>query len=262
MSLLLLGLSLSVVSISVSATLSVSMSLYLLGLSVPNCLCPYVCVCVYTCPVTPPLKSVSPAVECGRAFPGSTNWNAKNSVYFSKPLLARYVRIYADTYNNWPSWRAGLLLCEKDCKGKHLDYQLLGDYGSATNGPMITSAWGSGAYTTGTGFYFDNGEGLKLDEVNCINDKATYTILLYARLRYVTGSRQVIGSKSWGTDGGVAVAYGANYQLIPSTADVECPWKIYDDKYYHFGMTRDDKGTVSLYLNGFKCASGFFPPEI
>jgi len=143
-------------------------------------------------------------------------------------LLARYVRIYADTYNNWPSWRAGLLLCEKDCKGKQLDYQLVGDYGSATSGPMIQSAWGSGTYTTGTGFYFDNGEGLKLNEVSCINDKATYTILMHARLRYVTGSRQVIGCKSWGTDGGVAVTDGANYQLIPSTADVQLGMPLED----------------------------------
>lgn len=200
-------------------------------------------------------------VECGRAFPGSSNWNSKNSVYFTKPLLGRYVRIYVDTYNNWPSYRAGLLLCEKNCKGKHLDYPLQGDYGSATNGPMIESAWGSGVFKKDTGFYFDNGEGLKLNEVNCIDNKETYTIIMEARLRYTTGSRQVIGSKAWGADGGVAVADGANYQLIPSTAGIECPWKIFNDEYYHFGITRDDKGTVSLYLNGFKCASGT-PPYV
>ena len=195
-------------------------------------------------------------VECGRAFPANRNWNVKESVYFTKALEGRYVRIYVDTYNNWPSYRAGLLLCEKNCKGKHLDYQLEGDYGSSTNGPMVESAWGAGVYKAGTGFYFDNGEGLKLNEVNCIENKDTYTIIMEARLRWTTGSRQVMGSKAWGTDGGVAVADGAKYQLIPSAAELECDWKIFDDEYYQFGITRDDKGTVSLYLNGFKCASG------
>jgi hypothetical protein len=195
-------------------------------------------------------------VECGRAFPASADWHAKNPRYFTKPLLGRYVRVYVDTYNNWPSYRAGLLLCEKECKGKHLDYMLQGDYGSATQGPMIESAWGSGVFTKETGFYFDNGKGLKLDESNCINNKDTYTIIIEARLADTTGSRQVIGSKAWGTDGGVAVAGNAQYQLIPNTAGLECPWKIFDDKYYQFGITRDDKGTVSLYLNGYQCASG------
>jgi hypothetical protein len=195
-------------------------------------------------------------VECGRAFPASAEWHTKNPRYFTKPLLGRYVRVYVDTYNNWPSYRAGLLLCEKECKGKHLDYTLQGDYGSATQGPMIESAWGSGGFTQGKGFYFDNGKGLKLDESNCINNQDTYTIIIEARLADTTGSRQVIGSKAWGTDGGVAVAGNANYQLIPSTAALECPWKIFNDEYYQFGITRDDKGTVSLYLNGYQCASG------
>ena len=67
----------------------------------------------------------------------------------------------------------------------------------------------------------------------------------------------MIGSKAWGTDGGVAVD-AAKYQLIPSSADLGCGWTIFDDEYYHFGITRDDKGEVSLYLNGYKCASGCF----
>jgi len=195
-------------------------------------------------------------VECGRAFPANRNWNRKENRFFSKPLMGRYIRIYVDTYNNWPSWRAGLLLCEKNCKGHKLDYALQGDYGSSTNGPMIEAAWGAGRYYKDQGWYFDNGEGLRLNEENCISKKSTYTILMNARLRWNTGSRLIFGSKSWGNDGGVAVADGANYQLLPSSAEVECPWKIFNDRYYNFGITRDDKGDVSLYLNGMKCASG------
>ena len=194
-------------------------------------------------------------VECGRAFEANVNHHEKRSVFFSNPVVARYVRIYVDTYTGWPSFRAGLILCAKDCKNKHLDYHLHGDYTSATNGPMLVAKWGAGRYQTDRGMYFDNGKGLWLDESSCISNKEAYTIVLEARMQWNTGNRQVFGSKAWGTDGGVAVDSG-RYGLIPATAEVECNWKIFNNLYYNFGITRDTKGEVALYLNGMKCASG------
>jgi hypothetical protein len=160
-------------------------------------------------------------VECGRAFPGSHDWHSRNEVRFSTPLSGRYLRIYVDTWNNWPSFRAGLLVCESDCVGQHLDYPLKGDYNSVTGGPALKAAWGHGKYDRSNplnGMYFSNGKGLQLDESSCIDKKETYTIIMRARLEVTTGDRKMFGSKAWGSDGGVAVADGARYQLTPSAA--------------------------------------------
>jgi hypothetical protein len=37
--------------------------------------------------------------------------------------------------------------------------------------------------------------------------------------------------------------------FVEKFSGLSCISKIFDSKYYDFGMTRDDKGTVSLYLN-------------
>lgn len=47
-----------------------------------------------------------------------------------------------------------------------------------------------------------------------------------------------------------------NITFVEIFSGLSCISKIFDSKYYDFGMTRDDKGTVSLYLNGQRCASG------
>ena len=45
------------------------------------------------------------------------------------------------------------------------------------------------------------------------------------------------------------------YQLGPSTLGCDAE-PIRPGRYYQFGMTRTSEGNVTLYLNGYECATG------
>ena len=46
-----------------------------------------------------------------------------------------------------------------------------------------------------------------------------------------------------------------NFRMQPSTLKMKCLEKIISRRWYDFGLTRDDKGKLSLYLNGYLCAT-------
>jgi len=51
-------------------------------------------------------------VDCGRTFAGNTNRDTKVFGRFTKPITARYIRIYVNSWRSYPSMRAGLLMCD------------------------------------------------------------------------------------------------------------------------------------------------------
>lgn len=192
-------------------------------------------------------------VECGRVFEGSKDSTGKNRVEFTVPLRGRYVRIYPDTYTNWPSFRVGVLLCERNCKSNKLDYKLKGSFGSSTYGPELTEPWGTGKFDNTHGYRVDQGEGLDVDESTCLKDVTAYTAIVDAKLDVTTSMHQIIGSATWAEDGAYV---NKNFKLTPDSSSLECPGTILPNVWYQFGMTRSDEGKVSLFLNGFLCACG------
>ena len=60
-------------------------------------------------------------VECGRLFDGNTNHNDKAIAMFTNPVEARYVRILPQEWRGYVCMRAGLILCETECKNERLD---------------------------------------------------------------------------------------------------------------------------------------------
>lgn len=51
-------------------------------------------------------------VDCGRTFAGNNNRLTQVTGRFTKPISARYIRIFVDGFRSYPSMRAGLLLCD------------------------------------------------------------------------------------------------------------------------------------------------------
>ena len=56
-------------------------------------------------------------------FEASRDRNTKNKIFFRKPVRARYVRIFPVAFKSWPSMRGAVLLCERPCVNKMLDYK-------------------------------------------------------------------------------------------------------------------------------------------
>jgi hypothetical protein len=167
--------------------------------------------------------------------------------------------------SGWLSMRAGVLVCERPCKDGFLDYQFGGMYTSSSNGPMLLAKWGEGSFNEGSEtqylnsgtvnrwYRFGAGQGLQLNEATCIS-QSKWTIIIWARLDQVNGARQLMGSEAWSEDG-LFVA-NSKYRFLPESAGLACDEIIRTTRFYQFGVTRSDDGTVTLYLNGFKCSTG------
>ena len=192
-------------------------------------------------------------VECGRIFDGNTDGRTKVKNLFRLPVKARYVRFYPDTCYYNCDMRVGLLMCETACESGHLDYKLTtGVLSSATGGPQLHAPWGQGTFDKNSGYVFRAGQGLHVDESKCVEDKETYSILINAKLNHVSKNRALLTNDEW-AENGLTVQDGV-FKLIPTK--LSCPEVIRTGYYYNFGITRSKKGVVSLYINGYKCATG------
>ena len=83
-------------------------------------------------------------VECARTFEGNTDYNSKVTTTFQKPVKARYLRIYPEASNGYPTLRAAVLVCESKCKDNNLRYTFRDALGSETGGPSLEAPWGEG----------------------------------------------------------------------------------------------------------------------
>ena len=192
-------------------------------------------------------------IECGRIFDGNHNSNSKIKNHFRLPVKARYVRFYPDTCYYNCDMRVGLLLCEVDCESGHLDYKLTaGVLSSLTGGPQLHAPWGQGTFDTKTGYTFRAGQGLVVDESRCIESTKTYSILIRAKLNQVDKNRGILTNEEWAENS--LVVQNGEYTLKPTK--LTCPEMIRPGYFYDFGITRSTNGVVSLYLNGYKCATG------
>ena len=94
-----------------------------------------------------------------------------------------------------------------------------------------------------------------LDESKCITDPKSYSVLIEVKLDSVAGDNAIMTSEEWFDDG----LYVADevFQMRPS-AELRCAAEPIRAGYtYKFAVTRNKKtGQVSLYMNGYKCASG------
>jgi len=197
------------------------------------------------------------AVQCGMNFEGTSDRNTKKKIFFRRPVKARYVRLFPVAYRSWPSMRAAVLICERPCVNKMLEYKFDYSFLSASKGPSLDPAWGEGSFhNRAIGYQFGNNQGLMVDESNCIVKPDNYTLFIDARITSPSGWRKLFGSDVWGDYG----AYVNNqYQLYPAAAGMKCLERISSKKYYKFMMSRDHKGLVKLYLNGYKCAEALPP---
>ena len=197
------------------------------------------------------------SVQCGMVFEASKDRNTKNKIFFRKPVKARYIRLFPVAYHGWPSMRAAVLLCERPCVNKMLEYKFDYSFLSATKGPSLDPAWGEGTFhNRAIGYQFGNNQGLMVDESNCIVNPSNYTLFIEARITNPSGWRKLFGSDEWG-DYGLYV--NSQYQLYPSAAGMKCLETIHSGKYYKYMMSRNEKGVVKLYLNGYKCAEALPP---
>eukprot|EP00960_Hanusia_phi_P062612 765213-Hanusia_phi.AAC.3 len=194
-------------------------------------------------------------VECGRVFDGNQDDTGKKEVIFSTPVRARYVRLYPETFKSWPSFRFGVLLCERPCEGAELDFRFQGNLRSSTRGPTLETPWGLGTFDESKGYTFSKGQGLRLDEYNCIN-KTAYTIYLEVALDAVSGYARLIDSEGWGTSG---LFVNSKVMTFPTGGNLECPESLDAKTFYQYVLSRSADGIVKLYLNGFLCASGIIP---
>ena len=99
---------------------------------------------------------------------------------------------------------------------------------------------------------FESGQGFDLNEAPCIKPEA-YSIIVEARLDTTSGPRQIIGSATWGGDG---LFVDKTFQFLPKSVGMECPARILNSKFYQFGMVRTKDGEITLYLDGYPCATG------
>eukprot|EP00961_Rhodomonas_salina_P191251 2580405-Rhodomonas_salina.5 len=82
-------------------------------------------------------RSAWKQVECGRTFAGNGDQQTKVRTIFATPVKARYVRIVAQTWQEWPSMRAAVLICERPCVGAELDFRFQNNLLSRTKGPSL-----------------------------------------------------------------------------------------------------------------------------
>jgi len=88
------------------------------------------------------------AVQCGMNFEGTSDRNTKKKIFFRRPVKARYVRLFPVAYRSWPSMRAAVLICERPCVNKMLEYKFDYSFLSASKGPSLDPAWAREVSTT------------------------------------------------------------------------------------------------------------------
>ena len=156
-----------------------------------------------------------------------------------------------------------MLFRSTKCKSGKLDWSFDGSFESRSGGPSLDPAWGEGTFQnearhryfqslSKTGYKFSQGNGLKVDESRCIKTPKKYSILMDVLLDKTDNWRALLTTEEWSGNG---MYVNENYQLRPTT--LACDQEpIRPGRYYKFGMTRTDKGVVTLYLNGYACATG------
>jgi len=190
-------------------------------------------------------------IECGRIFDANSDRNTQVKNIFDAPVRARYVRIYPETYYGYMAIRAGVLLCEGTCEDGHMDFKLGSGLTSVTGGPSMETPWGMGKFDRDKGYNFAAGQGLELDQSKCIKKKSTFTVLMDVKLDKVDAFRSLLTSHEW-YDNGLYVN-DAQYTLKPT--GLKCSEIIRSNYYYQYGVTRDGDGVVTMYINGYECAS-------
>ena len=75
-------------------------------------------------------------VECGKTYTANNDMFTKVTNMFDTPVLAAYVRLLPQSWYGWMSMRAGLLLCERPCVDKTLDYTMADSLLSITKGAL------------------------------------------------------------------------------------------------------------------------------
>ena len=115
--------------------------------------------------------------------------------------------------------RAGVILCERDCKDGELNYPLVDGFLSTTKGPSLETPWGEGTFLQ-TGYKFSTGQGLQLTEGRCVKG-STYTIYFKASLDSTTGWKRLISTAGWGENG---IFVNKQFQTFPvSESDITIP---------------------------------------
>ncbi|KAJ1470711.1 galactose-binding domain-like protein [Baffinella frigidus] len=195
------------------------------------------------------------SVECGRRFTGNTDATSKLRVEFKKAISARYLKISVSTFYSHPCIRAALLVCESPCTTGELDYEFDSTFASSTGGPNLEAAWGVGSYDVGSKTYrFQNDKGLQVDESSCVKDGEEYSVYMDVRFNDVSNQRAIFTSEKWYENGLYAVDGFLSMKPSPLVCHGE---KLRNGIWYKIGLTRDkDTKTVSLYLNGYLCATG------
>ncbi len=83
-------------------------------------------------------------------------------------------------------------------------------------------------------------------------------MLFRVRLDSVTGSNALLTSNGWGK-AGLYVKDGI-LTLEPPGANMWCEQDKLDPKrWYYLGMTRDEAGKITLYVDGYPCSSDEVP---
>ena len=121
----------------------------------------------------------------------------------------------------------------------------------------MAAKWGenNNRYETQYGiqvYHISPGQGLEVDEAACIGTKK-WSILVHARISNINGLRKIVGSSDWDSSG--MFIKDAKYTVIPASLGLACQEELLSDRFYKFGVTRAEDGSLSIYLNGFKCSS-------
>jgi hypothetical protein len=192
-------------------------------------------------------------LQCGVQFPANKDQNTKVRIEFRKPVMARYVRLLPDTWVGAIGLRASVIVCERKCTDNKLDYDFDDSFLSTTKGPALDPEWGEGSFEGKSGYRFQGGRGLVLDQSPCFADSNAWTVFIVFRLDSPHTRTALMRSDGWGDYG----LYVDNRQvtMLPRGAELTCEEQILAGKYYKVVLSRSADGTVSLYLNGYKCAS-------
>jgi len=121
----------------------------------------------------------------------------------------------------------------------------------ASGGPPLFMPWGRGRFHPLKGYRFENGKGLAVDTGRCF-DALSYTVMMHVRFNRVDGWRKILSSRDWEYNG----LYVNTYLQISPDADIQCTEPILPKRWYRIILSRDKKGIVKLYLNGYLCSAG------
>jgi hypothetical protein len=198
-------------------------------------------------------------LQCGVEFPANENQNSKVRIMFRTPVSARFVRLLPDTWNGGIGMRASVIVCERKCEENKLDYDFDDSFLSTTKGPALDPQWGEGSFEGQNGYRFGDAQGLVVDQSQCLASAEEWTIFMNFRLD-ATGTRTaLLRSDGWG-DYGLYVDQ-RQVTILPRGAELTCDELLVSGKYYKVVISRSNDGTVSIYLNGYKCGSKV-PPYV